>query len=117
MKKLFTALWCLAILSGCAVHAGEDPETLSGVVVECDEDSAVIEIVESPEDAEEEWESGARMEVREGKDLILFDGDEPSDIGCLEKDDRVMITFSGRKTVMHRLDEEEILESESSPQN
>jgi len=50
--------------------------------------------------------------VKEGSDLILFDGDEPADIDRLEKDDRVMITLRGRKTVMHRMDEEEITQSE-----
>ncbi len=112
MKKLLAALACLVILSGCAVHAEEEPEILSGVVVECDEDSAVIEVEESLSSGENEWESGRRIEVKEGSDLILFDGDEPADIDRLEKDDRVMITLRGRKTVMHRMDEEEITQSE-----
>lgn len=112
MKKKLAGLAVLALmLGGCAVSAKEEPAVYSGTVISSDDESTVIRIdseicSEGDETASEtDLHKGETVRLDGSENLLIFDGDRIMSAGELMDREKVVITFSENKTVMHTLDE------------
>ncbi|MDO4414861.1 MAG: hypothetical protein Q4C20_07270 [Erysipelotrichaceae bacterium] len=115
MKKLFLAALVL-LCAGCTVNAENSAVTYTATVIENSEEGAVLELDETEETEEtmdEDSSEDDEFDCHDGKlcigsdqEVLLFNDERMIDFKDLEKDQKVSVTFSRRKAVIHVIDSE-----------
>ena len=113
MKKLAGGMALALILSGCTVNAKDDLCSYSATVMSSDDESAVVRIESEISEetgctrSKEHYHAGETVRLENSRGLLIFDEDRIMSMEELEDNEKVVVTFSDDKTVMHTIDDED----------